>query len=295
MTTFADLIAETRHRLMTARPDRLNVLDLDINNSTASVQVRYQADGIDNGTILCVDLEEMYVLSISGIAAGSIAIVIRGFNGSTPVAHTAGTPLMVSPNFSDFHISKYVNRGLEDLSIDLFQIKSVEFDFNPAVYSYELTPTDLIDVWRVRFDSPGPDKVWTVMNPSDWYIDLAANTTDFPSGRSITFRRPASAGFPVRVSYRAGFTALSTVTDNVLTISGLHTEAHDLPPLYAAYMLANGREIQRSLTTQQPERRRQEEVPPGSARMGAQEMALVYQSRIVREAARLKRRYNGAI
>lgn len=295
MTTFGDLIAESRHHLTTARPDRINVLDMTVDDTTDQIKLRYQTDGIDAGTTLCMDLEEMHVISVSGVAAGSVATVIREFNGSIAVQHAAGTPIRVSPHFSDFRIGKYINRGLEDLSIDLFQIKPLEFDFNPSVFSYELTPADLIDVWRVTYDSPGPNKVWTVMNPSEWYVDLSANTTDFPSGKSITLRYPGSAGFPVRIAYRAGFTPLTDIDDNVLTVSGLHTEAHDLPPLYAGWMLASGREIKRSFTTQQPERRRQEEVPPGAARMGADELAKLYNQRIVREAARLKRRYPGAI
>lgn len=294
MTTTADLIHDTRWHLMTGHPDVLNVLDTTIDAITDTLTLRYELRGVSQGTILCVGVEEMHVISTSGSAPGSTVTVLRGFNGSTAAAHTADDITYVSPQFSDFRILRAINKGLENLSNDLFRIKSVQFSYTPARAGYELTPTDLIDVWRVSFDIPGPTREWPFLPPEAWYVDLAADTATFPSGKQLVLRYGGSPGFPVKVSYRAAFSPLVSLTDDVLAVSGLHTEAHDLPALFAGFYLSTGREVKRSFTTQQPERRRQEEVPPGAARMGTLELMELYERRINEEKSRLIRRYPGA-
>ncbi len=295
MTIFADLIAETRQNLMTAHPDRINILNTDINTSVTTVSIRNDLKGIDEGTRLCIDLEEMHVLSVSGSAAGSTAEVIRGFEGSTPVAHTNGAMVYVSPQFSDYRIHKNINRALEDLSGDLFQMKSVEITFQPTQAGYNFVAPDLLDVWRVRYNTPGPWKDWPVLNRDDWYVDAAANTTEFPNGKQLVLRAGGYPGYNFRVSYLANFAPLVNLADDVLTISGLHTQAHDLPPIYAAHRLLFGRDIKRTFLTRQPERRRQEEVPVGAATMTSNSMTDLYNERLRREIRRLKSLYPGAI
>ena len=294
MTTTADLIADTRWYLMTGHPDKLNVLDVGVNDTDDTMTIRHELRGISEGTILCIDLEELHVISVSGSAAGSTVTVIRGFNRSTPVAHNADAIIYVGPQFTDYRILWAVNKALDNLGNDLFQIKSVNFDYTPAISGYELTPADLIDVWRVSYHTPGPSQEWPFLPPEAWYVDLAADTTAFPSGKQIVLRVGLSPGFPVKVSYRAGFAHLTTVAQDVLAVTGLHAEAHDLPSIYAAYYLSTGREVKRSFLTSQPERRRQEEVPPGAARMGTLELQELYERRVNEEKSRLIRRFPGA-
>lgn len=294
MTTTADLIADTRWHLMTGHPDVLNVLDTSIDNVVDTLTLRFELRSMAQGTILCIGVEEMHVISASGSAPGSTVTVIRGFNGSTAASHDADDVVYVGPQFSDFRILRSVNKGLQNLSNDLFQIKSVQFDYTPARSGYELTPTDLIDIWRVSYDIPGPTREWPFLPPEAWYVDLAADTATFPSGKQIVLRVQLSPGFPVKVSYRAAFSPLVNLTDDVLAVSGLHTEAHDLPAIFAAFYLSTGREVKRSFTTQQPERRRQEEVPPGAARMGTLELQELYERRVNEEKSRLIRRFPGA-
>lgn len=295
MTTLADSIAETRHHLMTAHPDRLNILNNNIDNATTTIPLRNELLGIGEGTRLCIDLEEMHVLSISNTVAGSTAEVIRGFEGSTKASHTNGTVVYVSPQFSDYRIAKYINKGLEDLSTDLFQMKSLEITFVPVQMGYNLNASDLIDVWRVRYNIPGPSKEWPVLMRDEWYLDAAANTTEFPNMKQIVFREGGYPGYNFRVSYMAQFAPLVNLTDDVLAVSGLHTQAHDLPPIYAAHFLTANREIKRTFLTRQPERRRQEEVPVGGATMAHRNLEELYNVRLMREIKRLKRLYPGAI
>lgn len=299
MTIFGDLIHATRNHLMTGQQDRLNVLDVSVDNnpSTMTIQFRYEPKAVAEGTQISVGLEDLHVLSISGNTPGSQATCIRGVNGSSVLAHTAGDLIRVAPQFTDFKLGHYVNECLDDLSAEgLFRIRSVEFTYNPAVSGYNLPNTDLIDIWRVRYKSPGVDNYWDVIPPADYYLDQDANTDpdQFPSGTQLVLRQGGYSGQPVRVSYRASFPNLTAVTDDVLAVAGLHTQAHKLPPLGAAIDALGGREIKRSFLNRQPEPRRQQEVPPGSANQSMLPLIKLYESKLAYEVKRLKRRYPGA-
>ncbi len=126
-------------------------------------------------------------------------------------------------------------------------------------------------------------------------MDLDANTTDFASGKQLVLAESVRAGQPIQLSYRSGFTHLVTLSDNVLTVSGLQSEAHDLPPLYAAICLLAGRDIKRSFLNRQPEPRRQEEVPPGAANQAMRPLLERYYTRVTQEVKRLKRKYPQAL
>lgn len=151
MTTVRDMLAQARHHLMTAQPDRLNVLTNGVAANATTLRLTYELKGISEGTRLCIDLEEYHVISITGTAAGSDVTVIPAMEGSASTAHAAGSIIYVKPQFSDWRIANYINEALDDLSgAGLFRIKPLEFDFVPTTYGYELIASDLIDVWRVR-------------------------------------------------------------------------------------------------------------------------------------------------
>lgn len=296
MTTFADVIARTRNYLMTGQPDRLNVLQTSIDADDVTVQFTYDLQGVNAGTVICIDLEEMHVVSVSSQAAGSSAQVIRAVNGSTATAHTANAIIEVAPQFSSYRLAQSINTAIQDISAEgLFRIVSVEFDFVPATAGYNITDPKFIDVWRVRYKVPGPMKDWPVLRPDMYRIDQAANTTDFAGGIQIVLHDSGYPGHPVRVSYKTGFNPLVTVTDDVLVVSGLHAEAHDIPALGAAIDLSVGREIKRTFLTRQPEPRRQEEVPPGSIQRSILGIMQHYDKRITMEKRRLSRKYPGAL
>lgn len=288
MTTFGDMIEETRHHMLTGGTDRLNQLLSGVSANAVTLQMKHPAKGIAEGTTLNVDLEEYYVISVSGTTAS----VIPGFNGSVSVAHNADAIVRVNSKFSNYKISKFLNRALEDLSADgLFQMKAVDFIYSPVQYAYPITATDLIDVWRVKYDVPGPTQEWPELQKSEWHVDQSADTTDFPGGKSLLLISGGFPGHKVRVSYKASFAPLAAITDDVLAVAGLHTEAHKLPPLGAAIYMLTGREIKRTALERQPEPRRQEEVPVGGASQAVTPLLLEYRKDLRRERRRLRRRF----
>lgn len=292
MTTFRELISNARLHLMTSDTERISQLNAGINNSVTSLTLKFDAPQIQEGSLLGINLEEMYVLS----KAGTTVTVIRGFNGSTAASHNADDIIRINAKFTDYRLAKYVNQAIEDLSGDgLFRIKNLEFDFIPSQAAYNINASDLIDVWRVRYDIPGPSQYWPEIPKDMWVLDQDANTTDFPNGKSLLLQEGGFPGHAVRVSYKASFAPLITLTDDVLAVTGLHNEAHKLPSLGAAIDALGGREIKRTFLDRQPEPRRQEEVPVGSATQAMRPILLMYADGVRRERRRLRRRYSDAV
>lgn len=292
MTTFNDLVEETRHHLMTGQPDRMNVLDLSINDSVETVQLRYSLDGIDNGSRISIGQEIMFIISKSGNTPLSQATVIRGFAGSTKTAHNAGDQVRVNPQFTDFRIMQKINECINSLhGHALFQIKTLQFTYIPAKAAYEIVAPDFLEVWRVRYDTPGPDRSWPFLMKRDYTVDQKANTTDFPSGISLTLHSPAYPGRAVRVAYKAPFVPLVNLTDDVETVAKLPLSSHEIVPYGAAVRLLYGREIKRSFLNRQPDPRRQDEVPPGAAQRSMLPLVQAYYDTIDREVQILHKRY----
>lgn len=292
MTTFQQLIDDTRDYLMTGQPDTVNVLHADVAANATTLQLRYELKGIDAGARLAIDLEEYHVISKTGTSPESTVTVIPAFGGSVSAAHTAGAIIRVNPQFSNWRISRYVNKCLEGLVGEgLYQVKTIDFTYNPAQAGYNLNASDLIDIWRVRYDYPGPSNDWPVLQPQDYYLDQAADTSEFANGKQFVLRQGGYPGHKVRISYRAGFTLLTSVAQDVEAIAGLHASAHEIPPLGAALRLLVGRDIKRSFLNRQPEPRRQEEVPSGAATNAMLPIAEKYYRAIDREISVLTRRY----
>lgn len=293
MTTFADLIHKTRSHLMTGKPDILNVLDSDVLANATSLPFRFTVRGVDVGTRLVIGLEEYHVVeSPSTSNPGTSITVLPAQNGSSSTAHTGGDVIYVAPQFSAFRISQELNVCLASLPGEgLWRIKTLDFDFNPAQAGYNFTSTDVLDIWRVKYDYPGAANNWPVLEPRDYRLDQNADTSEFPGGKMLVLLKGGAAGHTVRVSYRASFAPLVNLADDVEVVAGLPLSSHDIPPLGAAIRLLAGRDVKRSFLTQQPEPRRQDEVPPGAATQAMTPLLQQYYAAINREMRVLLRKY----
>lgn len=292
MTTFAEVIHRTRARLMTSQREAINTLAADPGASGTTVTFTNPVT-FHNGVRISVDLEDMHVVDVA--SSGTSATVIRGVDGSTAAAHTAGVVVHINPVWTNYQISLGVNDELHALSAPtngLFRIRTVDFDYQPAVAGYDLASLeDYLDIWRVRYDTPGPTNDWPVIPRSMWRVDRAADTTDFASGTALILSQGGFPGQKVRVSYKASFDTLTALTDNVETTSGLHAQAHDILSLGAALRLMSGYEAQRAYTTTQADTRYASEVPPRTASGALIPLIEQRQERIVEEQARLARQY----
>ncbi len=228
-------------------------------------------------------------------AGSKTATVSRGDFGSTAHTHTTGATVAVNSRFTDAQILRAVNRELQSLSSPangLYRMRTVDLTYNAGVDGYDLTAvTDLISVYGIRYAAVGPDIEYPWIDRNLWEHARNLDTAVFPSGQAIFIRAAVDPGRKMRVWYRAPFTPLAAMTDDVTAVSGLHAEAHDILGLGAAIQLTAGREVRRNFDETQGDTRRAQEVPAGAnlgANRGLMGQRLV---RIREEAARLAAMY----
>lgn len=297
MTTASDLVQTTRQHLFTGQPEFLNRLAGSINTTDVTFALTFDFGTMNRGTIIEIDLEQIYIFSVT-VSTKTVTDCIRGFNGTTAASHSANATVTISPKFPASRILQAINDDLADLSSPmngLYQVKSLTLTFNAAVNGYDLTGvTDIISIAEVRYRTSGPDLSWPRIESFTLMRNMPTTGTygDFPSGNAIVLYGDGQPGLPIRVRYRAPFTLLTTLADDVLGVTGLQATAHDIPPLGAAVRVVAGREIRRNFDEAQGEPRRAEEVPAQANLGSTRELIRLRQSRIMAEAARMQATYS---
>lgn len=290
MTTCQNLIDETKRYLFAGQREPLAQISGSVGTSDTSINLTNAPGALQAGSYLSVDLEIMYVWSISG--GGASATVQRGMLGSTAATHNNGALVTVNPKFPDFAIFQALNSDLDALSSPrngLYRLGEVTFTYNAAIYGYDLTGvTGLIDVLRVRYNMPGPWRLWPEVR--SWAVKRQSDTSIFPSGYQLLLYEPAWPGRDVRVEYASRFTHFAATSDDVTT-TGLPVTAYDLPPLGAALRLSGVRETQRNFNESQGDTRRAGEIPPNAQTAGMRALQLLRDDRIRTEAGLLLRQY----
>jgi hypothetical protein len=288
VTTTSDLIQETRRHLQSGARDEMNKLTSDPGTGT-TLAFDFALGGIAAGAVLAVELELIYVWSVTG----SQATVQRGYLGSAAVAHGAGTLVYVNPKFSDFSIFRALSEEIQAYSSPahgLWRMRTVDLTYNSSTAGYDLTSVaDLLDVYRLRWKGYTTGD-WPEIR--SWTVARNMATSEFASGQALLLYDDAGPGRTIRVLYKAKYGALSaTLASDVETATGLHGEAHDIPPLGAAARLVAPREVKRAFTESQPESRAAADVPPGANRGAAQILLGLRNQRLQEESARLHQAY----
>ena len=290
MTTARQLVEATKRHLYSGASDELNRLNGSITDSATSLTIELSSTGIARGSVLAIDLEEMYVWSVSGVSV----TVQRGWSGSTAAAHADDAIVTVRPRFSDFRIFEAINSDIDDLSSPtngLFQVEYVDLTYSSATQAYDLTSvTNMIgEPIEVLARASGSSKYWPRIRR--WRFNSDQEAADFASGKSISLYEAGYTGNDIRVFYKAPFTRLTALADNVETVTGLPATAVDIPPLGAAEILLAGRPVKRSFTESQGETRRAEEVGVGDMLNSPSALRQRRRNRIIAESARLRALY----
>lgn len=297
MTTAADLIAETRTYFLGNLREQKNKLASDVDTDDTAFTFTYPLGSIQAGAVLTVGLERMYVWAVSA----STVTVERGWDGTTAAAHTAGDVVSINSRCDDFAIFRALNNELNTLSSPargLFRVRAANFTYNPSTYGYDLATATFGSIigspLAVLAEGSGAGE-WTPLLASGWNYNAAADTTDFPSGRSLTLLSGGSSGLNVRLVYRAPFVALTSTATDVNTASFFPSTANDILPMGAALQLASTRPMQRADVGAQGSTRRAEEVSTQDTLIAVSGLRARYEQRIQDEATRLAAEFPQAI
>lgn len=268
--------------------DERNLLAGNVSASDTSWSFTYDLNGIQGGSVVCADLETVYVWAVSSQAA----TVQRGHNGSVAAAHTSGAMVSVNPRFSPAQVFDTINDEIQALSSEgLFRMLSVDLTTSATAHTYDLTSvaTMLGDPWEIRYDNAGSSNEWPVVR--NWTVSRNMPTSDFASGIMLRVDEQLPTGRTMRVRYKAPFTAVTAVTDTLETTAGIPATAVDVIVLGAQARLMSTKESKRSQTEASVDSRRATEVPVTSAIKTSNYLWQLRNSRLAREVSRLEQEW----
>ncbi len=288
MTTTAVVIDRTLRQLLSGTVEARNKLTTTLTSSGTSVVVDYPLEGLRSGQVCEIDSELMYIWATD--VATKTLTVQRGFNNTTPAAHTAGAVITINPRFPRAQILEAVNDELSDLSSPmhgLFQVKTLNIDYNGSDAMIDLTNvTSIIDLLTVSVRYMTDD--YPIARKIRLIRDLP--TDDFPSGFALRFDQAVFPG-RLRVVYKAAYTASSTEATDINSGCGVQETVTDIVALGAQIRLMSPREVKRNFTESQGDTRRAEEVSMGAVANSITSLIRLRRDRIQAEAARLARAY----
>jgi len=286
MTTAQTIINQARRDLLAGVTEERNKLSAGVDAVTTTFPFSFDLKGIRAGSVVEGDAELVYVWSTSG----ANATVERGWEGTTAASHAANAVATVKPRFPTQMLFDHLNDDISDLSSPgngLFQIKTLERAYNGSDRAINLTGvSDLLDVHEVRWKYLSDD--WPEVRR--WRLMRDTNTTSFASGHALIIDEPVQAS-TLRIIYKAPYTRLTTVTQDVTSDAGVQASLEDVLRMGVQLRAMVGREVKRNFTEAQGDTRRAQEVTAGNVQGSWRGIAALRQTRIEAEQARLSKMY----
>jgi len=288
MATVSTVIDRTVRQLLSGTVEERNKLSASISATATSLTVQYDLKGIREGAVIQIDSELMYVWETT--AGAKSAIVERAWNGTTAVAHSANSIVVVDPKFPRNQILEAINAELDDLSSPmngLFQVKSLELNYNGSWAMVNIPTTDkIIDLVSVSLRYLATD--YPIIRKIRLIRDLP--TDDFNSGYAVRLDEQVRAG-RMHIVYKTPFTNVTSETQNIQNVTGLPSSCEDILITGAQIRLVAPREVKRNFTESQGDTRRAEEVGAGAIAGSITNLQRMRRDRITAEAAKLARQY----
>ncbi len=169
-----------------------------------------------------VDEELMWCTQIDP-DANSVTVSVRGMYGTTQTSHSIGAIIRNEPRFPRQTIMNALNTTLRSVYPDLFMVESTNITTVTAITTYEI-PSTVEQVFSVTYDELSPSGHWAPIRR--WDLDMAADTTEYPSGKTITVFEPVLSGRSIRIQYMRVPLAFAN-PDLDITTTGLNESARD--------------------------------------------------------------------
>ena len=288
-TTTADVLQDARVFMQQNQRDERNKLAAPYTAGGGQLTMTYDTRGITPGATLSIGLNTFYVWAVE--PTSKTVTVSGGEDGSVDADADAGDTVLVRPRVTDATLLRFANDELADLSSPasgLYAMRTFDFTVTGAQVGYDMTGvTDLQGIYSVRYVDGSGAALRDLPRLKPHEYRLERNT---PGGLRFMLLAGGLPGFPVTVSYRSGFTPLSSLSQ-LVTSTGLPATATDLLAMGAALRAVVGREIRRNDITTQGDTRRAEEVPAGANQAAWRGLAAQRAIRLQNEASRLQAAY----
>jgi hypothetical protein len=288
VSTASALLDRVSRQLLSGIVEERNKLSVSIDSDDTTVVCSYPVNSLQPGTIFEISSELFYVWATN--TSTNTLTVERGYSGTTAVSHSSGAVLTLNPRFPKAQMFDALNQDIDDLSSPangLFRVVTADLSYNGSDRQINITgATNIIDLVDVRLRYLSDD--FPVIRRVRLGRDLP--TADFASGYSLIFDEGTMAG-TLRVRYKAPYTRLSSVSDNIQSVSYVPVSMEDILEYGVMSRMLSVREVKRNFIESQGDTRRSDEVPPGAMRDSFSNILRLRRDRIVAEAARLARQY----
>jgi hypothetical protein len=114
MTRILDLVADTRRTAYGSMADQLNFLTEEAPLGEAELKMALDLSGITPGMVLSSGLNVYYVVGV--VAAEKKVLVYPTYDNSHNDALPIGSPVMIRPRVTDWHIFNLLNDTIKQLS-----------------------------------------------------------------------------------------------------------------------------------------------------------------------------------
>ena len=310
---FADLVENVFRRVMGPVQQRtvsVNQTPPIGSNDSSFIFSGPQSPGVAPGVKLSIDMEDMYVLSVTGSGPTYTANVVRGYGGSYQSTHNNNALVYINSRVTRFDVGVAINDDLNDLSgKGLFRVGTASIAYQAVFRGYDLSalPSNYDAILSVETRTVDPYRGFPVI--SDYTTRRFSGLTDtaFPSGNALILNGEVlpDPGMPMYVTYSAPFLPLVNPTDGVMNtpsandpqppLSGYPSvvmpnmpyTALDLPPLGATIALIQPQEISRNDIGPMPDSAKAADVAAQAIASSVNALVMRRDARIAVEADRL--------
>ncbi|ONK10372.1 hypothetical protein [Streptomyces sp. MP131-18] len=203
MSTLDQLVQAVRRQLMGYALTQEQVSEVTAPISETDIAFTVDAGDVRQVGRGVVEIDDELILARSYDASTGTVTVMggvngRGYAGTTPAAHAAGSLLTTAPAFPRSDVKFAINETITFMYPDLNVLETTEIVCSAAIWEYEL-PADAEGIWYVVGETIGPSRMWTP-KPNVRY-NGNADPGYFPSGKSAQLLDGNVPGRRYRIVY----------------------------------------------------------------------------------------------
>lgn len=232
MTTFTDVVEDVLSTMRgTVRSQEQSTYITTAVDDSELVWSVANAGRLAPGRAECGD--ELIYLDQFSIADSTVTIAPygRGIDGTTAATHDLNAQVISNPRFPKIRVRNAINDTIRGVAGQLFTVSTTNITTTSDAISYEL-PADTYNVVGVAYETS--DTRWVELGA--WRFNSNADTTDFPSGKSLSIGQ-AAPGLAVEVSCLSYPTPFNADADTLLATVGLPESCRDVIVLGACWRL----------------------------------------------------------
>lgn len=215
MTTLEDLQQRVRQQVLGYTRDQQQMSELSAPMSPTDTIFTLESETARNISRGLVEIGDELILVKTVDQATKVAAVLgltngRGREGTTAAAHSATDLVTMSPAMPRQRVKEAINDAIKAMYPACPQFATTDISKLAPVFEYGL-PAAAMGVWYVVADTVGPTQVH--YPAPRWRYNPKADTTDFPTGKSIQLLDYVTPGRAMRVVYTIQPTVLVNASD----------------------------------------------------------------------------------